>query len=311
MPPDEALTWRDGAYLKDKDKDSHPAPASAPTDRAGAGCDDILFDDTPKPLKRPPAACLKGVNSIARLTAERAASGASGELGRFKKALVALRTTRTETLVLKIATAADPLMLWALHVTLDKRGIAPCLRWPKNNSTPQMEFITWLTDVQWLTRRSPTHLAKFKSWQQLFSEAPESAVWREKAYWIFVNMYGHQNLSSYGARGLALTPDQRQPLMMFPTAAMVKARLALQPAEFAEIRERLYSYSIEHPDSSGQRTPEAIAGRREGLWRVFILSGKNIAATAENWRLTTGEPLTRQAALKQVTIIKAILKSWP
>jgi hypothetical protein len=97
--------------------------------------------------------------------------------------------------------------------------------------------------------------------------------------------------------------------MVFPTAAMVTARLELQPAGVAKTKELLYSYSIEHPDKSGQRTPEAIAGRREGLWQVFILSGKNIAATAENWQLTTGEPLTRQAALKQVSTIKGILKS--
>lgn len=281
-------------------------PPEAPPGPAPACPDDIPFDDTPGALKRPPAACLKGVHSIARLTAEKAASG---DLARFKTALLALRTTRTDQLILRIATTADPLMLWALHGTLDKRDIAPCLRWPKNNSTPQMEFITWLADVLWLTRRNPAHRAKFKSWRRLFTEAPDSAEWRKKAYWIFAGMYDRQNLSSYGARGLALTPDQRQPLMLFPTAAMVKARLDLQPARAAETRERLYSFSIEHPDKSGERTPEAIAGRREGLWRAFILSGKSIAATAENWQLTTGQPLTRQAALKQVSTIKDILKS--
>lgn len=281
----------------------------APPGPAPADPDDIPFDDTARPLKRPPVAFLKGVHSIARLTAEKAASGPSGELGRFKKMLVELRTARTETLILRIATTADPLMLWALHGTLDKRGIAPCLRWPKNDSTPQAVFITWLADVQWLVTRNPAHRAKFKSWQRLFIEAPDSPAWRKKAYWIFVGMYGHQNLSSYGARGLGLDTAQRQPLMSFPTAAMVKARLELQLAEFEQTREQLYSYSIEHPDSSGQRTPEAIAERRARLWRMFILSGKNIAATADNWRLTTGEPLTRQAALKQINTIKGILKS--
>lgn len=293
MPPD-LLTWRDGAGCKDK----HPAPPS--------GADDIVFDDTPRPLKRPPAACLKGVDSIGRLIAEKAASG---ERARFAKMVVALRTTRTDRLILRIATTPDPLLLWALHGTLDKRGVAPCLRWPKNNSTPQTEFVTWLADVQWFTRRNPAHRAKFQGWQRLFIEAPDSAAWREKAYWIFVGMYDRQNLSSYGARGLGLDTTQRQPLMMFPTAAMVTARLELRLADFEQTRERLYSYSMAHPDKSGERTPEAIAGRREGLWRVFILSGKSITATAENWRLTTDEPLTRQAALKQVNAIKAILKS--
>ena len=281
-------------------------PPEAPSGPAPADPDDIAFEDTPRPLKRPSVACLNGVNSIGRLIAGKAASG---ERARFAKMVVALRTTRTDHLILRIATATDPLMLWALHGTLDKRGIAPCLRWPKNDSTPQMVFITWLADVQWFTRRNPEHRPKFKSWQRLFTDAQDGAAWREKAYWIFAGMYDRQNLSSYGARGLALDAARREALMMFPTAAMVKARLELQPTDFAQIRERLYSYSIEHPDSSGVRAPEAIAERRARLWRVFILSGKNIMATAENWRLTMDEPLTRQAALKRVNAIKAILKS--
>lgn len=249
---------------------------------------------------------MKGVNSIARLTAEKAASG---DLTQFKKALLALRTIRADHLIVRIATTTDPLMLWALHGTLDKRGIAPCLRWPKNDSTPQMVFVTWLADLQWFSRHHPAHRAKFRGWQRLFTEATDSPGWCEKAYWIFAGMYGHQNLSSYGARGLGLAASQRQPLMMFPTAAMVRARLELQPERFAETRELFYSYSMAHPDSSGQRKPEAIAERRARLWRVFVLSGKNIAATAESWQLTTGEPLIRQGALKQVNTIKAILKS--
>jgi hypothetical protein len=280
-----------------------PAPA-------GAGPDDdiydIPFDDAPGPLKRPPAACLKGVHSIARLTAEKAASG---DLARFKKLLAALRTTDTPTLILRIATTTDPLMLWALHGTLDKRGIAPCLRWPKNDSTPQMVFITWLADVQWLARHNPAHRAKFKSWQRLFIEAPDSPAWREKAYWIFAGMYERQNLSSYGTRGLGLDAAQRQPLMLFPTASMVKARLELQPERAAEIREQLYSYSIEHPDKSGLHTPEVIAGRREALWRVFILSGRSPTATARNWHLLTGKAQTREAIWQQIATIKTILKS--
>ena len=132
-------------------------PPEAPPGPAPACPDDIPFDDTTRPLKRPPVACLKGVHSIARLTAEKAVSG---DLVRFKTALLALRTTRTDHLILRIATTADPLMLWALHGTLDKRGIAPCLRWPKNDSTPQMVFITWLADVHWLATHNPALAAR-------------------------------------------------------------------------------------------------------------------------------------------------------
>ena len=298
MPPD-VLPWRSGAYLDDKDKP--PACELVPD------VDDIAFDDTPRPLRRLPAACLKGVNSIARLTAEKSASG---DLDRFKKSILGLRETNTQTLIVKIATAMDPLTLWAIHVRLDALDVPPCLRWPKNDSTSQMEFIGWLADVLWFTKRNREHRPKFQGWQRLLLEEPNTPAWRERAYWIFVATYGRQNLSSYGARGLALDHEQRELLMMFPTSRMVAARLELQPIRFAEIRQRLLSHAEEHPDKSGTHNPDSVANRKSGLYRVAVLSGHSPTATAENWRLLTGEATTRQVISRRLKTIKANLKDW-
>jgi hypothetical protein len=279
LRPDE-LHWRDGAY--------HEAIASS-----------ILLTEAPPSVDMDDLAHhAEAVNSIARLIAEKRSGG---DLDRFKKAVLALRSSDTQTLILRIATTSDALLFWAIHVSLDKRDIQPCLRWPKNDSTPQMEFLTWLADVHWFAKRNPGHTPLFRAWQRLLLEDVNTPAWRERGYRIFVSMYGHQNLSAYGTRGLALSSAQRQPLMMFPSARMAAARLQLQPARFALTREILYSHAMAHPDKSHLR--------RAGLWRVSILSGHRPAATLQNWKLLSGESVTRQVISRRLTAIKATLKN--
>lgn len=284
----DRLGWRDGACHEDT---GGPVP---PRDAVH----DIDTDDL--------APRVEVVHSIARLIAEKRSGG---DLDRFKKAVLALRSSDTLTLILRIATTSDALLFWAIHVTLDKRDIQPCLRWPKNDSTPQMEFITWLADVHWFAKRNPGHTPLFRSWQRLLLEDANTPAWRERGYRIFVSMYGHQNLSAYGSRGLALTSAQRQPMMMFASSKMATARLQLQPARFALAREILYSAAVTRPDKSRLHSPESIAGRRAGLWRVSILSGHSPAATLQNWKLLTGESVTRQVISSRLTAIKTALKN--
>lgn len=287
LRPDK-LHWRDGAYHEDIGSPILPAEALASIDM------DAL------------APHAEAVHSIARLIADKRAGS---DLDRFKKAVLTLRSTDTQTLILRIATTSDALLFWAIHVTLDKRDIQPCLRWPKNDSTPQMEFITWLADVHWFAKRNPGHTPLFRSWQRLLLEDANTPAWRERGYRIFVGMYGHQNLSAYGSRGLALTSAQRQPMMMFASSRMATARLQLQPARFALLREILYSAAVTRPDKSRLHSPESIAGRRAGLWRVSILSGHSPAATLQNWKLLTGESVTRQVISRRLTAIKTALKN--
>jgi len=291
----ELKPWRVGAVVH---RDGDPC---GPTCEPLPGELDEL--DKLRPAIRPRP---EGVHSITHLVAEKRVSC---DLERFRRSVLALSSTSTQTLILKITTCNDPLMLWAIHVTLDGRNIIPALRWPANTSTEQMKFIGWLADLLWFTKRTPDHQPKFRGWVRLLAETPANPAWQDMAYWIFVAMYDRQNISSYTARGLALTPAQRQPLMSLPTARMVTARLELQPIPFAETRQRLLSHAVAHPDKSGTRTPEAITNRRAGLWRTFLLSEKRQTATAENWKLLTGEPLSRQAISRHLETIKTILKN--
>lgn len=245
------------------------------------------------------------IDSIARLIAKKKTSS---DLERFTKAVEALRTCEVQTLVVRIATTADPLMLWSIHSSLDKLGIAPCLRWPKNNTTPQAEFITWLADALWFAKNNPDHQTNFVSWQKLLSEKPNSPAWLESGYRIFVAMRRRQNVSSYTARGLALTHEQRQVLMMMPTSRMFKARLELQPSRWEEIRECLLTYATEHPDKSGVRSPARVSESRIKLYRLAVLIGGSPTEIHRSWGLLTGQNTPRQTLSKRLTEVKRIVR---
>lgn len=230
----------------------------------------------------------------------------------FKRRTDSLLTDTVQNLVVRLATATDPLVLWAIHLELDARNVPPCIRWPANEGDGgQLEFITFLADLLWICKRNPEHIAGFKSARSVFRQVPDSHDWHvaahrlyEYAYWI-----GHGAVSNIGARALALVDRQRQDLMTLQTKPMRADRYQLQPREFEVTRERLLSHALEKPDRSGKVTPKDSAERRAKLWRVFVLSGSNQTATVKHWQALTGETMTRQAVSKQLEIIKAVLRS--
>lgn len=287
------LPWRDRAGCIDTDAESAPAARRELSDEEFK-----LLDD----LSAPPPTV---IHSIPRLLSLKSAS--PGHVDRWKRSIATLTGTSTQTLILKVSTATDPATLWALHVVLDKRGVAPCLRWPANATTPQTQFVSWLADLHWFSKRHRAHTAKFQSWQRLMQDEPGSPQWHERAYRIFTAMYGSQNISSYTARGLALSLDHRQPLLMLPTSRMVKSRLELQAVAFSDTRQRLLSHAMANPDKSGTHGPDAVANRRAQLWRVHVLSGKRPAETARNWALVTGESTARQVIARQIATIETVL----
>ena len=228
-------------------------------------------------------------------------------LQRFHDGVRALPTTSTQTLVLRLSITSDPLMLWAQHLELDRRGIPPCLRWPANESTLQHEFITWLADVLWFAKRNPAHVPRFRGWKGLFANPPTSAAWHAAATRQFLFVSSRYSVAHWCANGMGLSESQRGDLMTMPTRAMAAERRQLARAPFATIHERLLSHAMRRPDRSGRRTPDEVATRRAHLLRAFTLSGRSAATTATNWRLLTGETMTRQAVAKQVTAALDVL----
>lgn len=263
------------------------------------------LDDFSRSLGLRPCPALEAIKSITQLIGEK---GLAGDLGRFAGAHKVLQSATSQTLIVRLESTADPLLLWALHLELDKRDIPPCLRWPVNDANEQAVFITFSADLLWFCKRNSGHLPRFRGWRGLFKNAPASAKWHATAHRQFIFISPRYSMSHWCSKGLSLTEAQRQDLMMLPTGGMVADRRQLQPAKFAETRQRLFAHAVAHPDRSSQRSSEDVANRRVGLWRLFLLSGRNQTATATHWHRLTGETLTRQAVAKQLAIVSGVLR---
>lgn len=264
---------------------------------------DVEFDPS-RAVKTRPAALDCNAESIARLTDKKRVSNGLDALTRITQGIP---LQNTATLIARIETASDALVLWAIHLELDRRGIPPALRWPANTDTPTMHFVTWLADVHWIHTRNSDHQPKFRGWKRLFLNTPNTLAWLERAYQMFAAVYGRRSLAHIGSVGLALTATQRQPLMLFPTNQMVTDREALHLDAQSERLIRLESYSRQHPDKSGKLAAHDIAHRRARMFRVHLLSGFSSAVTAKNWSLLSLERMTRQAVDKQIAIIESVL----
>lgn len=284
---DGALTWLDGASMEEV-----PAPA-ARTYKPHAVALEPLSGE---------------VRSIPALVAQK---NASGDLGRFKARVRALPVVDVQTLIARIAVTDDALMLWALHLALDKRGIAPALRWPANTASAQNEFVTFAADLHWFTKRNEQHQPLFKGWVRTLRHPPASPAWHAAVHQQYIFVAPRYSLSHQCAKGLALSERQRLELMTLPTNAQQAERRQLNECRFSDLRERLLTHAMANPDKSGARQPPAIANRRAGLWRTYVLSGRCKTTTAQNWYLLTGEtnpdtgkPVTRQAVGKQLSIVE-------
>lgn len=285
---DTPMTWRDGATVEG----IPPAPAR-PRTKAPAGAGELID-------------C--AVLSIPQLTVQKAAGG---DMEHFKTRALALRDQDTRTLIARISTADDALMLWALHLTLDKHGIAPALRWPANTNDQQAEFITFAADLFWLCKRHPNHRPAYRGWVRALAHSPASPQWHTAVHQLYRFVAPRRSLSHYSAKALALTERQRLELQTLPSNGMQAERRQLQPERFADLRARLLTHTMGHPDKSGAHQPHDIANRRAALWRTYVLSGRRQNATAANWALLTGETVSRQALSRQLSIIEDVLRDRP
>ena len=221
----------------------------------------------------------------------------------LKAKIGALRGWETHALLPRLETTTDPIMLWALHLELKRRGIPPALRWPSSTDDPQLEFVAFTADVHWLQFSYPDHQPTQRGWKRIFRAEPVSPAWHEAVYRQFLYLFPRSAISYLGARGLGLTDDLRQQLLCFPTKGMAATRRGLSGDAFSKLIQQLHDYAAAHPDRSGLHTPAAIANRRARIWRVHQLSGSSPTTTAHNWELLTGEALTRVAITHQLVSI--------
>ena len=221
------------------------------------------------------------------------------QLAAFKSALKTLPNLSVQELLAKLAQIDDPLLLWAIHLRLDRLDIPPCLRWPKRTDTPQEAYVTSLADILWFTKRNPTHQPFFKRWSGLFTNQPGSNKWHAVAHWAYNS---GQQAGHYHAMGLGLGDADRQPLMTMISKSMRKDRAVLQ--RLPALRDRIWLHAMEHPDRSRSHTPSEIADRRTTLLRMYLLAGKNQTLASRLHRCLTGKEISRQSIARHLEAIE-------
>lgn len=218
----------------------------------------------------------------------------------FQAAVDAIATSSTVALISRIETESDPLILWEIHQELDRRNIPPALRFPKSARTPQLEFVTWLADIYWFTRRNPSHKPRFDNWRALFG--PYTDRWHESAAKVFEFAQRRGYGAAYYTKGFALDDNDRRQLMTVKTSGQIARQRKLKQAE--DVREAIVSYTLAHPDKSGQKRPGEVARRRYLIWKTYILCDQGETAAARYFEQIYGEAITRKSVQNQVAAVE-------
>lgn len=220
---------------------------------------------------------------------------------RFKDQVLNLPNWKTRDILPRLETTKDPLMLWVLHLELNKREIPPSLRFPSHQLGPQGDYIDLAADVFWLMSQHPNHQATFRGWRNTLKTPRGTPEWHEHLYRQFLFTYP-RGMAHLASKGLGLTDQQRGELLSVPTKRMARDRAAFEAARCGELFESLHQFAIAHPDKSGIRRPTEIAQRRLGIYRTFVLSGRAPTTATKNWNRLSGEIVSRQAFMSQVKL---------
>lgn len=237
------------------------------------------------------------IKSIPQLLTERKTSAAAWSF--LQAAASDIPKQDSLTLVARIATTTDPLLLWLIHEELDRRDLPPAFRWPVNYGSVQAEFVTWLADLLWFTRRKPHHRPAYKNWQRWFGDV--SDAWHASLLRAYSFAFKRGSGAAYFAKGLALTERDRQELMTIKTAGQI-ARLRPLKKQAQEYRQAILDHATAKPDRAGVKTPEEVAKRRYAIWKLYILADESETSAARQYFKLYGETIARQNLGRQVEL---------
>jgi len=247
----------------------------------------------------------ESIHSIPFLKAAREAHTALWRA--FQESVKDLPGIDTPTLIARIETTADPLMLWEIHLNLEHRGIPPAFRYPKNDSTDQALFLAWLADVHWHTRRYRATNEVHKNWKRLFASADDS--WHTTARSVYVFGWRQSCKPGYYATRLGLDDAYRLNLMTMKTVRQVARQRQLHQAN--EMRHAILSHATANAGrlSKGRR-PADTSRDRCRIWKTYLIADKSPTTTASMFTAIYGEKMTRQKVQKQIAATNQAWKEY-
>ncbi|WP_296951804.1 hypothetical protein [uncultured Massilia sp.] len=244
------------------------------------------------------------IKSIPQLLTERKTSAAAWAI--FQAAATDIHTQESKTLVARIETTTDPLLLWQIHEELDRREVPPAFRWPVNQESTQIEYVTWLADIYWFTRRNPGHKPAYKNWQRWFAGVYET--WHMSTVKAYLFAFKQGLGAAYFSKGLLLSDRDRQDLMTIKTAGQIARLHPLK--RHAEYLKAILDHARAKPDRSGSKTPEEVAKRRYAMWKLYLLADGSETAAARQYGNLYGEQVARQNLGKQVALAREAWRAF-
>jgi len=212
-----------------------------------------------------------------------------------------LRDTPTSTLLARIATTADPVKLWHLHMELDRRSVPPCARHPTRDETPMLGFVSWLADVLWIMSHYPGHCPSYQQWENAFRLAIDGEQWHRTMLWHYVKNTRPKK-PHYYVKGLGLSERQRQPLLVLQNEKARPIRRLL--ADVSRHAAALMEHAHKHPDKAGQHPPKEVALRRLAVLRCYLMAAGNSTLACELLALLTGESMSRPFLIRQMEKVR-------
>ena len=231
---------------------------------------------------------------------------------RFDRNVAALEHRQLLTLLPSLETQLDPAMLWPLHASMARRGLAPVLRGPRHQLGEQGDFIELAADIAWLQTEHPDVSPRYRLWKAIFELEPGSPLW-----WELLQRQRRRSVSA-DARALTialgLRDAHRRDLRSIQTASARRLFEDLHGPRFGEFCSALEEEIRSQPDKSGRVLARDAAARRARIYRVHQLSHSTYAGTAELWAKLTGEHRSAQAMREQVLkaepVFRALRAEW-
>lgn len=172
--------------------------------------------------------------------------------------------------------------------------------------TLEQRFDLFLFDVRWLRWTYPehAHVIRYKRSRQLLS-INEKEHHRE-AEWAF---YDGKRQAWQHVQTLSLTDRQQWDCVWLRSAPIIK-RHRVNQAEGQKIIQALRDdlQAVPRTSTFTEQHAEATVIRRHALWLCDRTTGGGPTAIAARYEQMTGQPITRQAASKQLEKLRELLK---
>lgn len=191
---------------------------------------------------------------------------------------------------------------------LTKRGIPPCFRLDHRAPPPathEQKFDLFLADLRWLRRRYPEHVksVRYMRYRELFAFS-ESAFHRAAEYVFYEGKRPAWKITG------SLSLDQRQQwecvwLRSAPIKKHDAATQAMRDRVFKALQDDLRT--VRRTSAFSDDDANATLLRRHALWLCSRMTDGSPAETAIRYTQMRGQPITRQAAAKQLEKVREIL----